>query len=155
MLEVINELGRKYGVTLTPSVETVPETGARVLVFRAGGCFLSDLESLVRDGGLEEKGLQFNRNTNEFRADIYYLDPDLVDDLVDEVEEVELPGYVARKETNQGRIVLEGEEFLKSIRPDVVDMDWKKILMGEDPIRDEWWDGYEPLPTPEELGLED
>lgn len=152
--EVIN-VGRKYGVTLTPSVETVPETGARVLVFRAGECFLSDLESLVRDGGLEEKGLQFDRNSNEFWADVYYLDPDLVDDLVDEVEEVELPGYVARKETDQGRIVLEGEEFLKSIRPEVVDEDWKKILMGEDPIRDEWWDGYEPLPTPEELGLED
>lgn len=155
MLNEVLNVGKKYGVTLTPSVETPPGAQSRVLIFRAGECFLADLESLVRDGGLEEKGFQFDRNANEFWATICYLDPDDIDDLVDEVEEIKLPGYVARKESNWGCIVLEGDEFFKSIRPEVVDDDWKKILMGEDPIRDEWWDGFEPLPTPQELGLED
>ncbi len=74
---------------------------------------------------------------------------------IDEVKEIKLPGYTAQKQPNQGYISLIGDAFTLTITPDEVMDDWEKILMGEDPIRDGWWNGFEPLPTPQELGLED
>lgn len=153
MLSELVSIGNKYGVTLVPSVETVPETESRVLVISVGDCFLSDLESLVNSGELDALGLSYDGNTREFWAEIAHLENALIDELVDEVADVKLLGYIAQKQPNQGYISLIGDAFTLTITPDEVMDDWKKILTGEDPIRDGWWDGCVPLPTPKDLGL--